>query len=123
MQRLTGGILILRNKYIIILYRGKDFLPNGVAESIHQREDQLENLQSYEEQARENAVKFFHATSDEMQCTTRNIGTFSEFKDIQEKSNTIEEESSDVNIEMVAEKEKLEKELRKEDHQLSRVRF
>ena len=45
MQHLTGGTVILRNKDFIILYRGKDFLPGGVAQTVIQREAQVHDEQ------------------------------------------------------------------------------
>jgi hypothetical protein len=55
-QHLTGGTVILRNKDFIILYRGKDFLPGGVAQTVIQREAQVHDEQVKEEEARLKAV-------------------------------------------------------------------
>jgi len=53
LQRLTGGILLSRNKEYIVFYRGKDFLPSAVSSAIEERrksrsygEKQLMNVSS-----------------------------------------------------------------------------
>jgi hypothetical protein len=57
LQRLTGGGLLLRNKFLIILYRGKDFLPGSVANLVAERETKLKRFQLYEEGARQKAIE------------------------------------------------------------------
>lgn len=37
LQRLTGGILLSRDKEYIVFYRGKDFLPSAVSTAIEER--------------------------------------------------------------------------------------
>ncbi|XP_078435652.1 CRM-domain containing factor CFM3, chloroplastic/mitochondrial-like [Wolffia australiana] len=51
-QRLTGGILLSRNKDYIVFYRGKDFLSPEVAEALMERERSAKALQEDEERAR-----------------------------------------------------------------------
>lgn len=52
MQNLTGGVLLLRNKYYIVIYRGKDFLPTTVAASLAERQKLAKQVQDLEEQVR-----------------------------------------------------------------------
>ena len=39
-QKLTGGTLLLRNKYYIVIYRGKDFIPTSVAAILSERQEE-----------------------------------------------------------------------------------
>lgn len=55
MQRLTGGTLLSRNKEYIVFYRGNDFLPPAVTETLKEREEELTGLQHQEEEAQRNA--------------------------------------------------------------------
>lgn len=52
MQNLTGGILLLRNKYYIVIYRGKDFLPTTVATALAERQKLAKQVEDLEEQVR-----------------------------------------------------------------------
>lgn len=52
MQRLTGGMLLSRNKDFLVYYRGKDFLSPDVAEVLLEKERLVKALQDQEEQAR-----------------------------------------------------------------------
>ena len=52
MQNLTGGVLLLRNKYYIVIYRGKDFLPTTVATALAERQKLAKQVQDLEEQVR-----------------------------------------------------------------------
>lgn len=115
MQRLTGGTLLLRNKFIIILYRGKDFLPRRVAALVEKREEELKSCQLHEEVSRMKAVEAFLAV-DEPQQDTSTSGTLIEFKNIQNKLGNIENIHVDLNVQLEAEIEQLEKELRNEEH-------
>ncbi|KAI3946441.1 hypothetical protein MKX01_017657 [Papaver californicum] len=116
-KRLTGGVLILRNKFFIIFYRGKDFVPPRVASLIVGRETELKHCQVEEEGARQKALESFHVTNKEVQnnCT---VGTFSDFRDIQAKYGLPEIGHGVVDVEKEAEKERLEKELRMQKHKL-----
>nr|POE58216.1 chloroplastic group iia intron splicing facilitator crs1, chloroplastic [Quercus suber] len=87
---LTGGVLLLRNKFLIILYRGKDFLPGRVANLVSERETKLKGFQLHEE----------------------------EFQDIQTEFRDLKSGNSDVEIKFEAEKQRLESELRKQEHKL-----
>lgn len=52
LKKLTGGILLLRNKYYIVIYRGKDFIPTSVAVVLAEREELTKDIQNVEEKAR-----------------------------------------------------------------------
>lgn len=122
MQRLTGGVLILRNKFFIILYRGKNFLPPSVANSIAERETEIKTQLLEEEAARSKAVESFHAI-DELLPIPSTSGTFSEFQDIHTKSGHLQDENWEMKVQIEAEKERLEKELRMQERKLLIVRF
>ncbi|RZS21151.1 hypothetical protein BHM03_00053750, partial [Ensete ventricosum] len=74
MQRLTGGVLILRNKFFIILYRGKDFLPGGVTTLIDEREAELNEQQLEEEKARMGFTNSLHAMDNILPSFIINLG-------------------------------------------------
>lgn len=51
-KKLTGGILLSRNKDFLVFYRGKNFLSPEVTETLLERERLAKSLQDEEEQAR-----------------------------------------------------------------------
>ncbi|KAM3754409.1 hypothetical protein ACB098_03G163100 [Castanea mollissima] len=51
-KKLTGGILLSRNKDFLVFYRGKNFLSPDVTEALLERERLAKSLQDEEEQAR-----------------------------------------------------------------------
>ncbi|XP_022147344.1 CRM-domain containing factor CFM3A, chloroplastic/mitochondrial-like isoform X2 [Momordica charantia] len=51
-KKLTGGILLSRNKDFLVFYRGKNFLSPEVTEALLERERLAKSLQDEEEQAR-----------------------------------------------------------------------
>lgn len=51
-KKLTGGILLSRNKDFLVFYRGKNFLSPDVTEALLERETLAKSLQDEEEQAR-----------------------------------------------------------------------
>lgn len=51
-KKLTGGILLSRNKDFLVFYRGKNFLSPDVAEALLEKERLAKSLQDEEEQAR-----------------------------------------------------------------------
>ncbi|CAA2999929.1 CRM-domain containing factor CFM3A, chloroplastic mitochondrial isoform X1 [Olea europaea subsp. europaea] len=57
-KRLTGGMLLSRNKDFLVYYRGKDFLSPEVAEVLLEKERLAKALQDEEEQARLRASTF-----------------------------------------------------------------
>ncbi|KAF8006633.1 hypothetical protein BT93_K0822 [Corymbia citriodora subsp. variegata] len=114
---LTGGTLLLRNKFYIILYRGKDFLSRTLASSIVKRELELRKCQVIEEDAR---IKAFErlAVANEPLAKTCSTGTLSEYLKIQTDFQEQIRGVGKVDVRLVAEIERLEKELRKEEHRL-----
>ena len=52
MQRLTGGMLVARDKEYIVFFRGKDFLPPGVASALLERQERALMNADVEEQMR-----------------------------------------------------------------------
>ncbi|CAL9116607.1 unnamed protein product [Musa acuminata var. zebrina] len=56
LKALTGGILLLRNKYYIVIYRGKDFIPTTVATALAEREELTKEIQDAEEQMRKSMI-------------------------------------------------------------------
>ncbi|KAM0932415.1 putative RNA-binding, CRM domain, YhbY-like superfamily [Dioscorea sansibarensis] len=118
LKRLTGGVLILRNKFFIIMYRGKDFLPKGVASSIFEREIKLQDQQLQEEAARFKALELYNLLDDSVSTTTSNTGTLSEFEDIELQYAAPEDDSCEDKIKIKAEIAKLEKELQEQERKL-----
>lgn len=117
MQRLTGGVLILRNKFFIILYRGKDFLPGGVTNLIDKREAELNEQQLEEEKARTGFTNSLRAM-DNILPSFSIVGTYMEFQEIQANHISLNNLSYRGQIQIEAEKEKLKKELREHEHKL-----
>lgn len=122
MQQLTGGVLILRNKFYIILYRGKDFLPSGIANVVKEREVELRQDQSHEEAARLKAIETIGLIEDQLTNPGRS-GTLSEFQYLQTEFCDPEKEKVEADIQLDAEKERLETEIRKQERKLHIVRF
>ncbi|GAB4839594.1 hypothetical protein Ancab_029117 [Ancistrocladus abbreviatus] len=79
LKRLTGGVLLLRNKYFIIIYRGKDFLPTSVAAALAERQELTKNIQDAEEKVRRAVVP--GAPSGEVEQAL--AGTLAEFYEAQ----------------------------------------
>ncbi|XP_057415744.1 CRM-domain containing factor CFM3, chloroplastic/mitochondrial-like [Lotus japonicus] len=52
LKKLTGGALLLRNKYFIVIYRGKDFVPTSVAAVLAERQELTKQVQDAEEKVR-----------------------------------------------------------------------
>ncbi|KGN56912.1 CRM-domain containing factor CFM3A, chloroplastic/mitochondrial [Cucumis sativus] len=57
-KKLTGGMLLSRNKDFLVFYRGKSFLSPEVTEALLERERLAKSLQDKEEQARLKASAF-----------------------------------------------------------------
>ncbi|KAI3519305.1 hypothetical protein L1887_08334 [Cichorium endivia] len=105
---LTGGVLLLRNKFYIILYRGKDFVSPTIADLVADREMEIRNFQLLEESARSHTI-------DEPLSDVSTIGTLEEFETIQSKHQGFNSGISDSEVETEAEKLKLEKEIRNQE--------
>ncbi|KAK7291427.1 hypothetical protein RIF29_06562 [Crotalaria pallida] len=76
LKTLTGGTLLSRNKYFIVIYRGKDFVPTSVAAVLAEREEMTKQVQDVEEKVRCGAVD---ATPSGQDKTTPQAGSLAEF--------------------------------------------
>lgn len=79
-QKLTGGALLLRNKYYIVIYRGKDFVPTNVAAVLAERQELVNQVQDVEEKMRSGAVDATPWGEDE---ATTQAGSLTEFYEAQ----------------------------------------
>lgn len=112
---------MLRNKFLIILYRGKDFLPHRVANLIAERETELKKYQLHEEGARVKAIEAVCMDNGSTENTSSS-GTLSESKYIQTEFSDLEKGNTEVDIKLEAEKQRLERELREQERKLFIVR-
>lgn len=80
LQSLTGGVLLLRNKYYIVIYRGKDFLPTSVASTLSERQELTKEIQDVEEKVRSRGLEAAQSSSDKVQAPA---GTLAEFYEAQ----------------------------------------
>jgi predicted ATP-grasp superfamily ATP-dependent carboligase len=72
--------LLLRNKYYIVIYRGKDFLPTSVAAALAEREELTKDIQNVEEQKR--CIPVVHSMDDSLDGHAL-AGTLAEFQEAQ----------------------------------------
>lgn len=114
--------MLLRNKFLIILYRGNDFLPVGVADSIIQRELELQRWQLHEENSRLKASEFFCFDTGNMEERGK-AGTLSDFKDVTVEYEDLSTESTESKLQAEAEKGKIIRELRMQERRLKIVRL
>ncbi|KAL2896229.1 Chloroplastic group IIA intron splicing facilitator CRS1 chloroplastic [Bienertia sinuspersici] len=121
--RLTGGVLLLRNKFFIVLYRGKDFLPGNVANAVVEREIELQQWQVHEEDARLKAAGNLDFNDEKTLSDKSIIGTFSEFQHIQAVCTNAQQINNKAEIKLEAEKQKLEKELRVQERKLALLKL
>ncbi|KAK7251613.1 hypothetical protein RIF29_34959 [Crotalaria pallida] len=80
LKKLTGGTLLLRSKYYIVIYRGNDFVPTSVAPVLAERQELTKQVQEVEEKVRRGAVDVTPAEEDE---ATAQAGTLTEFYEAQ----------------------------------------
>ncbi|KAJ9174041.1 hypothetical protein P3X46_017113 [Hevea brasiliensis] len=80
LKALTGGVLLLRNKYYIVIYRGKDFLPTSVAAALAEREELTKQIQDAEEKVRIKGVDAPSSGDNEGKALA---GTLAEFYEAQ----------------------------------------
>lgn len=80
LKALTGGVLLLRNKYYIVIYRGKDFIPTSVAAALAERQELTKQVQDVEEKVR---IKAIHAASSGAEEGQALAGTLAEFYEAQ----------------------------------------
>ncbi|KAJ6807958.1 CRM-domain containing factor CFM3, chloroplastic/mitochondrial [Iris pallida] len=80
LKTLTGGILLLRNKYYIVMYRGKDFVPTAVGTALTEREQLTKDVQEIEEKARNCIIGDSSSDRSEGHALA---GTLAEFREAQ----------------------------------------
>ncbi|XP_068307976.1 CRM-domain containing factor CFM3, chloroplastic/mitochondrial-like [Pyrus communis] len=107
-KNLTGGVLLLRNKYYIVIYRGKDFVPTSVAAALSERQELTKQVQDVEEKMRIKAIDAASSGAVEGQALA---GTLAEFYEAQarwgreisaeEREKMIEEDSRAKNAKLV----------------------
>lgn len=74
-------MLLLRNKYFIVIYRGKDFLPTSVAAALAERQELTKQIQDVEEQVRSKVVEATSSSNDGQAPA----GTLAEFYEAQSR--------------------------------------
>lgn len=77
---MTGGVLLLRNKYYIVIYRGKDFLPSSVAATLAERQELTKEIQDVEEKVRNRDIEATQPVGDKVPAEA---GTLAEFYEAQ----------------------------------------
>ncbi|GAB2292862.1 hypothetical protein Dimus_027095 [Dionaea muscipula] len=114
-KRLTGGVLLMRNKYYITIYRGKDFLPTSVAAALAERQELTKNIQDVEEQVRTGTVMDMPLGEEQALAA----GTLAEFYECQERwGREISTEERNKMIEAVS-RAKTVRQVNQIDHKLS----
>lgn len=108
LSTLTGGTLLLRNKFYIVIYRGKDFVPTDVATVLAERQELTKQVHDVEEKVRCRAVV---ATPSGQGETTAPAGSLAEFYEAQarwgrdvsseERERMIEEATKAKNVKLV----------------------
>ncbi|KAF8727471.1 hypothetical protein HU200_019079 [Digitaria exilis] len=115
-KNLTGGTLLLRNKFYIVIYRGKDFLPTSVAAVLAEREELTKDIQNMEEQRRTISIE---QPPDDGLDGHALAGTLAEFQEAQARWGrevTAKEQEEMKEASSRSEKQKL---YRKLEHKLS----
>ncbi|KAD7479281.1 hypothetical protein E3N88_02417 [Mikania micrantha] len=115
LKLLTGGVLLLRNKFYIILYRGKDFLPRDVANLVSNRQTEITSFQLQEETARANTIETFDYL-DQPLSESSTVGTLKEFQIIQSEHEGFKAGTNETELQVEVEKLRLEKEIRILEH-------
>ncbi|MED6205666.1 hypothetical protein PIB30_019787 [Stylosanthes scabra] len=80
-KTLTGGTLLLRNKYYIVIYRGKDFVSTAVAAVLAERQEMTKQVQDVEDKFRSGVLDASPSGEDE--STTPRAGSLAEFYEAQ----------------------------------------
>ncbi|XP_027193155.1 CRM-domain containing factor CFM3, chloroplastic/mitochondrial-like isoform X2 [Cicer arietinum] len=75
LKKLTGGTLLLRNKYYIVIYRGKDFIPASVGTILAERHELKKQMQDVREKVERRSV---NATPSEEDRTSALAGSLTE---------------------------------------------
>ncbi|KAK7320034.1 hypothetical protein RJT34_04763 [Clitoria ternatea] len=81
LKKLTGGTLLLRSKYYIVIYRGKDFVPTSVAAVLEGRQELTKQVLDVEEKVRCRAMDVTPSVEDR---DTAEAGSLAEFHKVQE---------------------------------------
>ncbi|TKY44715.1 Chloroplastic group IIA intron splicing facilitator CRS1 [Spatholobus suberectus] len=116
LKMLTGGTLLLRNKYFIVIYRGKDFVPTSVAAVLAEREELTKQVEDVEDRVRCRAVDAIPLWQGE---ATAQAGTLAEFYEAQARwGREISTEEHEKMVEEAA-KAKTAKLVRQIEHKLS----
>ncbi|GAB4827888.1 hypothetical protein Ancab_034772 [Ancistrocladus abbreviatus] len=119
LKSLTGGVLLLRNKFFIILFRGKDFLPGNIANLVMEREKELTQWHLHEEDTRLKVSETLDLNA-EASSDADIAGTLSEFQHYQVICRDLNDRSeAEEIVELEVEKQRLEKELRSQGHKLA----
>ncbi|PIN24102.1 hypothetical protein CDL12_03157 [Handroanthus impetiginosus] len=117
LKSLTGGVLLLRNKFLIILYGGKDFVPSEVAKVVAEREIELTRCQLEEEAERVKASEAFSIT-DEHLLNYGTVGTLLEFHSIHSEITNLKKGKTEVQVRLEAEQARLGRELKDQGRKL-----
>lgn len=72
--------MLLRNKYYIVIYRGKDFLPSSVAATLAERQELTKEIQDVEERVRNRDIEAAQPVGDKVPAEA---GTLAEFYEAQ----------------------------------------
>ncbi|XP_025687862.1 CRM-domain containing factor CFM3A, chloroplastic/mitochondrial [Arachis hypogaea] len=83
-KKLTGGVLLSRNKYFLVFYRGKNFLSATVTQALKERERMAKAMQDEEEQARLRASSLVLPTMNNSEISAE-AGTLGETLDADAK--------------------------------------
>ncbi|CAH8302082.1 unnamed protein product [Eruca vesicaria subsp. sativa] len=79
-KTVTGGVLLLRNNYYIVIYRGKVFLPSSVAATLAERQELTKEIQGVEERVRNRDIGATQPVEDKVPAEA---GTLDEFYEAQ----------------------------------------
>ncbi|PKI65887.1 hypothetical protein CRG98_013707 [Punica granatum] len=92
-KKLTGGVLLSRNKDFLVFYRGKSFLSREVTEALLERERLARSHQDKEEQARLRATALVMSDAVESNEIVPSAGTLGETLDANAKwANKLDEQ-------------------------------
>ncbi|CAH9143919.1 unnamed protein product [Cuscuta epithymum] len=85
LKKLTGGVLLLRNKYYIVIYRGKDFVPPSIANALAERQKMTKQILDVEEMVRKGPGTFIHVGISGEELITSDLAEQPEAKDVEDK--------------------------------------
>ncbi|XP_010506871.1 PREDICTED: CRM-domain containing factor CFM3, chloroplastic/mitochondrial-like isoform X1 [Camelina sativa] len=91
LKALTGGVLLLRNKYYIVIYRGKDFLPSSVAATLAERQELTKEIQDVEERVRTRDIEAIQPVGDIVPAERQELTK--EIQDVKERVRTRDNEA------------------------------